>query len=154
MIEWFAKNPVAANLLMIGIVLAGITSAWQNVPVELFPNDDPDSVSISTEFRGAAPQNVEDGITLRIEEAIADIEGIEEITSRSTEGSSSVVVEINNTYEPRDILDDIKVRVDALNTLPIDAENPVIALNTRERSVIEIAVSGDCLLYTSDAADE
>ena len=143
MIEWFAKNPVAANLLMIGIVLAGITSAWQNVPVELFPNDDPDSVSISTEFRGAAPQNVEDGITLRIEEAIADIEGIEEITSRSTEGSSSVVVEINNTYEPRDILDDIKVRVDALNTLPIDAENPVIALNTRERSVIEIAVSGD-----------
>ena len=142
MIEWFAKNPVAANLLMIGIVISGLTSAYTNVPVELFPSDDPDSVTISTEFRGAAPQNVEQAITLRVEEAIADIEGIEEITSRSTEGSSSVVVEINNTYEPRDILDDIKVRVDALNTLPSDAENPVIALNTRERSVLDIAVSG------------
>lgn len=143
MIEWFAKNPVAANLLMFAIVIAGLTSATRNVPLELFPSDDPDSVSINTEFRGAAPENVERGITLRIEEAIADIEGIEEITSRSTEGNSSVAIEINNAYEPRDILDDIKVRVDALNTLPVEAENPVIALNSRERSVLEVAITGN-----------
>ena len=143
MIEWFAKNPVAANILMIAIVIAGLTSAARNVPVELFPSDDPDSVSINTEFRGAAPENVEDGITLRVEEAIADIEGIDEIISRSTEGSSSVVVEINSAYEPRNVLDDIKVRVDALNTLPVDAENPVISLNTRERAVLDVAVRGD-----------
>jgi len=143
MIEWFAKNPVAANILMIAIVVAGLTSAARSVPVELFPSDDPDSVSISTEFRGAAPENVEDGITLRVEEAIADIEGIDEIISRSTEGSSSVVVEINSAYEPRNVLDDIKVRVDALNTLPVDAENPVISLNTRERAVLDVAVRGD-----------
>ncbi len=143
MIEWFAKNPVAANLLMIGIVLAGITSAVREVPVELFPSDEPDSISVRTEFRGATPQNVEEGITLRVEEAIADIEGIEEIVSRSSEGSSSVVIEINEGYAARDILDDVKVRVDALSTLPVEAEKPVIALNSRERSVLDVALEAN-----------
>jgi len=148
MIEWFAKNPVAANLLMIGIVLAGLASAINEVPIELFPSDEPNSVSINTEFRGATPQNVEQGITLRVEEAIADIEGIEDIQSRSSEGRSAVTIEVNEAYQARDVLDDIKVRVDALNTLPIDAEKPAIALRTRERSVLDVALEADSKVST------
>lgn len=143
MIEWFAKNPVAANLLMIGIVLAGLLSASSSVPVETFPSSELDTVTISTSFRGATPKTVEEGITLRVEEAIADIEGIEELTARSAEGVSTVIAEINESYEKRDILDDIKVRVDALNTLPSDAEKPVVSLNTRNRTVIYVAIQGD-----------
>ena len=143
MIEWFARNPVAANILMIGIILAGLLSAVSSVPVETFPSSELDTVTISTSFRGATPKTVEEGITLRVEEAIADIEGIEELTSRSAEGVSTVIAEINESYDKRNILDDIKVRVDALNTLPGDAEKPVVALNTRNRTVIYVAIQGE-----------
>lgn len=143
MIEWFTKNPVAANLLMIGIILAGLLSASTSVPVETFPSSELDTVTISTSFRGATPKTVEEGITLRVEEAISDIEGIEELTSRSAEGVSTVIAEINESYNKRNVLDDIKVRVDALSTLPNDSEKPVVALNTRNRTVIYIAIQGD-----------
>ncbi len=143
MIEWFAKNPVASNLLMFGILIAGLVSATQSVPVETFPSFELDTVTVSTQFRGATPKTVEDGITLRIEEAIADVEGIEELTSRSSEGSSVVIAEVNDSYNKRDVLDDIKVRVDALNTLPTEAERPTVSLNTRNRTVIWIAIQGE-----------
>jgi len=143
MIEWFAKNPVASNLLMFGILIAGLTSASRSVPVETFPAFEFDTVTVSTSFRGATPKTVEDGITLRIEEAISDVEGIEELTSRSTEGTSTVIAEVNDAYDKRNVLDDIKVRVDALNTLPVEAEKPVVSLNTRNRTVIWVAVQGE-----------
>jgi len=142
MIEWFAKNPVASNLLMFGILIAGLTSASRSVPLETFPSFETDTVTVSTQFRGATPKTVEDGITLRVEEAIADVEGIEELDSRSSEGTSTVIAEINDAYNKRDVLDDIKVRVDALNTLPTDAEKPVVSLNTRNRTVIWVAIQG------------
>jgi len=107
-----------------------------------FPIQDTDQITVSTTFRGATPESVEDGITLRVEEAIADIEGIKEIQSRSSEGLSSVVAEITESYDGREILDDIKVRVDALNTLPTDAENPIVSINVRNSPVIFVAVQG------------
>lgn len=143
MIEWFARNPVAANLLMFGILIAGLVSATRSIPVETFPAQDPDIVTISTSFRGSTPSTAEEGITLRIEEAIADIEGILELTSRSSEGSSLVSAEVAEGYNTRDILDDIKVKVDALNTLPQDAEKPIISLSTWNPVVIYIAIQGN-----------
>lgn len=143
MIEWFAKNPVASNLLMVGLLMAGLVSSCTKIPVETFPSFEFDAVTISTSFRGATPKTVEDGITLRVEEAIADIEGIEEITSRSSEGSSTVIAQVSDSYERRDILDDIKVRVDALTTLPADAEKPVVSLNQWNRTVIYVAIQGE-----------
>ena len=143
MIEWFARNPVAANILMFAIIIAGLTSAFTAVPVETFPSFEQNTVTISTSFRGATPKTAEEGITLRIEEAIADIEGIEEIASRSSEGNSTVNAEVADGYDRRDILDDIKVRVDSLNTLPLDAERPIVSLNTRNAVVIYVAISGE-----------
>lgn len=143
MIEWFARNSVAANLLMFGIVIAGLYSASTAIPVETFPSREADTVTITTQFRGSTPKTAEDGITLRIEEAIADIEGILEITSRSTEGQSTVVAEVIDGYDKRDVLDDIKVRVDALNTLPSAAEKPTVSLNIRNWPVIYVAIMGE-----------
>jgi multidrug efflux pump subunit AcrB len=143
MIEWFARNSVAANILMFAIVIAGLISATSSVPVETFPSIERSQVIISTSFRGSTPKTAEDGITLRIEEAIADIEGIEEIVSRSSEGSSTVSVDVDDSYDTRDVLDDIKVRVDALNTLPADAEKPIISISIRNPVVIYVAISGD-----------
>ena len=148
MISWFARNPVAANLLMFAIVIAGLFSASTQIPVETFPIRESDKITVSTTFRGATPASVEDGITLRIEEAIADIEGIEEIQSRSSEGTSTVVAEVTESYDGREVLDDIKVRVDALNTLPVDAENPIVSINVRNSPVIFVAVQGHAVSYT------
>ena len=143
MIEWFARNSVAANILMFAIVIAGLISAITLVPVETFPSTERSQVIISTSFRGSTPKTAEDGVTLRIEEAIADIEGIDEIVSRSSEGSSRVTVDVDESYNTRDVLDDIKVRVDALNTLPSQAEKPVISIRIDNPAVIYVAISGD-----------
>ena len=141
MIAWFARNSVAANLLMISILFAGIFSVSTQIPFEVFPSIESDRISVSVTLRGATPEDTEQGIAIRVEEAIQDLEGIEKITSRSSEGSASVSIEVENGYDARDMLNDIKSRVDAINTFPADAEKPVIALAQRKREVIAVALS-------------
>ena len=143
MISWFIRNPVAANLLMIGILIFGIFSINSRLPLEVFPSFELDRITVTTFFRGATPQSVEDGVTLRVEEAIYDLEGIKKINSRSAEGISTVTAEVDNNYDARELLSDIKLRVDAINTLPVDAERPVINLASRVMEVISVVVSGD-----------
>ena len=154
MIEWFARNPVAANLLMITIVIVGLVSASKSIPLEVFPSFEIEAVSINTPYRGATPSSVEDGITKRVEEAIYTIEGIEEISSRSSEGLSSIVAKVGDGYDKREILNDIKLKVDALSTLPVSAEKPVVALSTFNPGVIQVAIIGDVdnktLRFTAD----
>jgi multidrug efflux pump subunit AcrB len=142
MIEWFARNPVAANLLMVTIIVAGLLSA-RSIPLEVFPSFEVQAVRITTAYRGATPDSVEDAVTSRIEEAIYNLEGVEEITSRSAEGVSVVTAEIGGDYDKRELLNDIKLRVDSLNTLPVVAERPVVSLVTQNPEVILVAVSGD-----------
>lgn len=108
MIAWFANNPVAANLLMAIIVFTGIWSAVELIPLEVFPAFERDTVVIDVSYRGATPAEVEEAVLIRIEEAIADLQGIDEITSTAREGSGQVRAEILDGYEPRDLLDDIK----------------------------------------------
>ncbi|MFT5573141.1 MAG: multidrug efflux pump subunit AcrB [Cryomorphaceae bacterium] len=143
MIEWFARNPVAANLLMFTIIIVGLLSASRSIPLEVFPSFDIQAVTVTTPFRGATPDAVEDGITTRIEEAIYNLEGVDQINSRSAEGLSTVIAEIGEDYDKRELLNDIKLRVDALNTLPQSAERPVVSLTRSDRSVILVAVKGD-----------
>ncbi|MEM6817459.1 MAG: efflux RND transporter permease subunit [Pseudomonadota bacterium] len=142
MIAWFARNSVAANLLMFGIVAGGLFTIRNLMVFEVFPPADPEVISVSVPLRGATPEDVELGIAVRIEEAVNDLEGIEQITSRSVEGSTTVSIEVESSYDPRELLADIKSRVDAINGLPAEAERPVIALAQRAFSVIEIVVSG------------
>ena len=143
MIEWFARNSVAANLLMITIIVMGLMSASRSIPLEVFPSFEVQSVAVTTAFRGATPRTVEDGITNRVEEAIFDLEGIKEINSRSSEGLSQVVAVIDEGYDKREILSDIKLRIDSLNTLPRAAEKTVVSLSAFNPGVIQVAVLGD-----------
>lgn len=143
LIEWFTRNDVAANLLLIFIVALGLYSVTNRTAVEVFPTIDLERVNISVSMRGATPSVMEDAITIRIEEAIQDLEGIEEIRSSSRENSVSVQVNVENGYDPRILMDDIKTRVDAINTFPDEAERPVISLAQRRREVISVAISGE-----------
>ncbi len=141
MIEWFAKNPVAANLLMIGILMLGFVSLFTGVKLEIFPLSTPDTVSVNVTLRGATPEDIELGVAVRVEEAVQDLAGIEEIRSTSREGSTNISIEISEGYNPRDLLDEIKNRVDSINTFPAEAERPIVALAQRQISVISIAVT-------------
>lgn len=141
-IEWFVRNPVAANLIMIVIVAMGLLTAYR-VKLETFPEINMDMISITVPYRGAAPEEVEEGVCVRIEEAIQGLEGIKKISSTASENIGSVMVEIEEGSDPSKLLDEIKSRVDGIATFPVESEKAVITELTTRRSVINVAVFGD-----------
>jgi len=141
MIAWFARNHVAANLLLITILIAGLFSLTNRIPLEVFPSFATDRINVNVSLRGATPEDVEKSISIRIEEAVQDLEGVKQIASRSSEGSSAVNIEVESGYDPREMLADIKSRVDEINTFPADAEKPVVSLATRKREVIAVTIA-------------
>ena len=143
MIEWFARNHVAANLLMFGIMIMGVVAVKKDIALEFLPDFQLGIVNITTVLPGGNPQSIEATITSRIEESIADIEGIKSINSRSVQDLSSVFVEVEPGYDDLNILSDVKNRVDGLNTLPADAERPIIELAELPVQVLGIVVYGD-----------
>ena len=143
MIAWFARNHVAANLLMVSILIAGLFSLSSKIPLEIFPSFALDVINVNVSLRGATPEDVEQSIAIRIEEAVQDLEGIEQISSRSSEGSAAINIDIDPDYDAREMLADIKARIDAINTFPIDAQKPIVALAERKREVISVTVASD-----------
>lgn len=142
-IRWFATNAVAANLLMVSILLIGVLAIKNSIPLEVFPAFKFDAVQVTTVFPGASPEDVEKGITIKIEEAIHDLEGIKEITSRSAEFMSSVSAKVASGYDKKKLLDEIKLRVDGLNSLPENAERPIIQESEFLLEVMNVVISGD-----------
>lgn len=142
MIEWFARNSVAANLLMITLLVLGLGSLKLNIPLEVFPSVEPRAVTVSVSIPGALPEEIETSVTVKLEEAIQDLEGIETLSSTSSENAASIWVQLLDGYDAQDMLAEIKNRVDSVNNLPSDAERPVVALAQRRREVISVAVSG------------
>jgi multidrug efflux pump subunit AcrB len=141
MIAWFARNHVAANLLLITILIGGLFSLSVRIPLEVFPSFATDRINVNVSLRGATPEDVEKSLSIRIEESVQDLEGIKRISSRSSEGSSAVNIEVESGYDAREVLADIKSRVDAINTFPADAEKAVVSLSARKREVISVSVA-------------
>ncbi len=141
-VEWFAKNGVAANLIMILIVFGGFLTVF-NLKQEVMPEFSLDMITVSVEYLGAAPQEVEESVCTRIEEAIQGLDGIKRITSTASEGRGNVVVELELGADTRKVVDDVKSRVDAIITFPEQTEKPVIQEITSRRQVIDIALWGD-----------
>jgi len=142
LIAWFARNSVAANLLMISIILGGIFGIIK-VQKQIFPQFVINVISIQVPYLGAAPQEVEEGVVLKIEEAIKDLEGIKKITSVAREGLGSVSVEAEDGYDVQNLLDEIKVQVDAIATFPANTEKPVVYRIKAQQDVLWVSVYGD-----------
>ncbi len=141
-IDWFARNPVAANLLMVLIVAAGFVTAFA-VKKEVFPEFDLDQINITVPYLGASPAEVEEAVCVRIEEAIQGIDGIKQVTSTASEGSGRVNVELELGANKSKVVDDVKSKVDAIDTFPEETEKPIIQEVTARRQVIDVAVWGD-----------
>ncbi|MDE0103616.1 MAG: efflux RND transporter permease subunit [Bryobacterales bacterium] len=147
LIAWFARNHVVANLLLFVIVASGIFTLG-TLKMEVFPEFSLDTVSVTAEYRGAAPEEVEEAICLRIEEAIQGLEGIKKITSTAQQGRGSVTAEIHLGYDVRSLMDDIKTQVDAIDTFPDDVEKPIVQELSARYQVINVSVSADADLLT------
>ncbi|NKB36005.1 MAG: MMPL family transporter [Gammaproteobacteria bacterium] len=128
--------------MMLLIIIAGFISAF-TIQKEVFPNFETNTIQVSVPYLGAAPEEVEEGVILRIEEAVQDIKGIKKMASTAFEGLANVNLEIESEYELSDVLDEVKGRVDAISTFPEQTEKPIIEKLEFERDVIWISVYGD-----------
>ncbi len=143
MINWFTRNGVAANLLMASIVFAGFYSLGNRIPLEVFPSFELDVVNIQVPFRGAAPAEVEEAVTIKVEEAIQDVEDIKSITSVAAEGLGTVRVEVTSGADLQTVQDDIQARLNQISTFPADVETPSVYAAQRNREVISVIIAGD-----------
>lgn len=143
MIKWFVRNPVAANILMMAIIAFGLYSLIKRIPLETFPAFEQDIVNISVVYAGATPYEVEQGIVIRVEDAIGDLPGIERIYSDATEGRAVVRVEVRKRYDTTKVLNQIKTRIDGITSFPDDAERPVVERLIRIRDVITLVIVQD-----------
>ena len=141
MIDWFARNTVAANLLMMFILIGGLIAAT-NLTSETMPEISLDRILVDVPYLGAAPEEVEEAVCVRIEEAIYGTDGIKQIISTASEGMGSVMIELELGADVRRVLDDVKGRVDAIDTFPEETEKPIIRELVARQPVTDVAVSG------------
>ena len=108
---WFASNHVAANLLMLIIIVAGLLSIF-SAKLEVFPELSLDMLTVTVPYLGASPEDVEEGVCLRVEESIAAVDGIKRMTSSAGEGAGMTLVEVEEYADTTEVLDDVKAEVD------------------------------------------
>lgn len=141
-IAWFAANHVAANLLMLVICLVGLFSVV-TITKKAMPDIDLPIIQIRVPYPGASPADVESGIILQVEKAIDDVDGIKRVSAVASEGSGSVNLELDESYDINEVLNDVKVRVDSILTFPVDAEPPVVSRTIVRDDALRIEVYGD-----------
>lgn len=141
-VAWFAANSVAANLVVVMIFVGGLLTL-PTIKQEIFPEFDTDMVSVSVLYPGASPEEIEETINVRIEEKIAGLEGVKKISSTAAENIGTVTVQAQIGTTTRELLDDVKSQVDAIDTFPEEAEEPVVSEVTIRYHVISVAISGD-----------
>ncbi len=142
LVSWFTRNPVAANLMMVFIVVAGAVTLASRLPLEVFPSFELDRITIQVPYRGATPVEVENGVTVKVEEAIQDLQGIKQITSTAVEGLGSIFVSTQSDADIDKLLDEVRQRVDQIGDFPADADTPSVYVPSRSREVISVIISG------------
>lgn len=142
LIRWFSRNNVSANFIMAAILIAGITT-WFKLKKEIFPETSTDVVSVSVPYPGATPEEVEKGVCIPIEEAIRDVEGIDIMRSTAANSIGVVYVEVSGESNVRDVLDDIKTRIDSIENFAENTESPLYEEVLIKNQVLTVAISAD-----------
>jgi len=143
LISWFISNPVAANLLMVVLLVGGGLSA-SNLQRQVFPTISPGTVVVTVPYPGATPAEVEEGITRRVDEAVLGIDGIKRVRSTAAENQASIVIETNDFANVQLVKDDIESAVDRLSDFPPEnAEAPTIVAPQPTGGVVTLVVVGD-----------
>ena len=140
MINWFARNAVAANLLMLLILAFGIVSAI-SIRKQTTPDFELNNINVRVPYLGAAPQEVEEGIGQKIEEAVQSIDGIKKMTSVAAEGAGSVILELSATVKDvQRVVNEVRSAVDRIPSFPDLAEDPEVQQLTFREAAINVSV--------------
>jgi multidrug efflux pump subunit AcrB len=146
-IAWMVRNPIAAHLLM-GLLLLGGLYASTVILAEVDPPYELDIVSVSVQYPGASPEEVEQGILMPVEEAVQGVSGIAELTSTAREGSGTITAELVVGEDRMRVFGDIDQAVGRIQTFPDEAERPEVQLQARQRSVMEVGLFGPVDVWT------
>ena len=142
MVEYFIKNPIITNFLLLSVVVVGILS-WRAMPQEMFPVIESDTISIDTEYEGAPPVEVERQLTIPIEDEVDDISEIDELQSVSLEGISRIYLDLKPGVDVEEVVRSVEIEVDSIEDLPLDIETPRISRRKSNFPVISVSVYGD-----------
>ena len=145
MIRWFARNDIAANFLLVAILLGGLYFAFNKVPLEVQPSYDIGEVEVNMNFRGASPQDVQEHIVIPVERALRDLQGVKLLDSRAMTGRANIDVEAEDGVDLRELRDEVEARVEAINTFPGETERPTFEIPNVSswREVLTVAITGD-----------
>ena len=141
-IRWMTRNHVAANLLMLVLIVGGLLMGL-SVKQEVFPEVNLDRIMVNVAYPGAGPEEVEEGIILKVEESLTGVDGIKRLTSQAAEGFGYVIAELETGADADAVLQDVKSEIDRVTTFPLDAEEPVINKMLNRREVISVVVYGE-----------
>ena len=142
LIAWFTRNTVAANLLMALIIIGGIVSVF-TIRKQMFPTVELNMITIQVPFPGAAPQEVEQGVIIRIEDALDNTQGIKNLRSTAREGLGSISIEVETDYSVQEVMDEVKMRIDSITSFPAQIEPPNVYRTRQQRQIIWLSIYGD-----------
>jgi len=141
-LAWMAGNSVAANLLMVVLLIGGLIVGLQ-IKQEVFPELEIEMVIITVAYPGASPEEVENGIVLAVEEAVQGLEGVDEISSTAQEGVGTIIIEALEGTDINRLWQETKSEIDRISTFPDEAMDPQVAIAARKREVFKLALYGD-----------
>ena len=141
-IRWFIDNPIAANLLMVFLLIGG-AAGLPALDKQFFPDPVVNKVQVSLSYPGAGPSEIEQQICVRIEEAVHDLNGVKEIRSTARQGMGTVVIEAEPDYDMQRLTSEIKGRVDAITSFPGDAERPVVSEVAHRHNMARVSLAGN-----------
>ncbi|WP_394693915.1 efflux RND transporter permease subunit [Hyphobacterium sp.] len=140
-LAWWASNGVAANLLMLVAIVGGIMGLW-TMNREVFPTASFAGATVQVTWPGASPQEMEEQIVVRIEEAVSSVDGIENMTSTAREGAAFINIEGSRSVDMRTFINEIEQQVNSVNNLPPSAYRPIVSQWRNEDQVVGFAVHG------------
>ena len=145
MISFFARNDIATNILMVAILIVAGWFALDKIPYEIQPNEIYNEVRVNISYRGGSPTDVERDVAIPIERALEGLAGVKVLRTKSNRGGCEIEVEAKDGVDPKELLEEVKARIDQINTFPNETERPRYRVPSTEQrhEVISIAVVGE-----------
>ncbi|MFA0079272.1 efflux RND transporter permease subunit [Vibrio artabrorum] len=142
MIRFFSRHPTAANLLMLGLLILGISSL-STIKRETFPAYDPPYIMAAIVYPGASPQEVEESLCVRMEDAVDGLANIEETKCEATEGSARLILKLNEKADIGRMLVDVQTQINSINDFPTEIESPVVKELDWNEPVVDVAITAE-----------
>ncbi|RLA01827.1 MAG: hypothetical protein DRQ47_07585, partial [Gammaproteobacteria bacterium] len=142
LIAWFVSNPIAANLLMVFIIIAGLFSL-SSIEKKTLPDFLSNTINVSVRMPGVGPKDIEQSIVLKVEQAIKNIKNIKQVRSTASDGIAVIEVEVETGEDQLLLLDEVKLAVDAISSFPAQAEPAVISRREFRTQIMWLSISGE-----------